>query len=558
MGEPTILIIASSYEGAVIKRSLAGGDYHVLQARGSESAEELLAAEPTAVILAHRISKLDSSEVLRRLRRECGERYVPVVLACGKGSDVSKLADAVRFGADHMVTLPVDPMLLLSRLEAVLQRERLPAEDLPLASTELSAEEFVESDSTAVTIPEAQEVEPTEGRESEAGLEPTDALAAHEVEPSGGVQSEEPEGHEVEVLEVPLPRGGQLQSVDMPTLLHLAFRYGFSGVIRLRRDRALKDVYLDDGYPIFASSNSPHDRLGELLLREGRIYGAQLQRCREEMSSSGRRLGSILVDVGVIKKQELFPLVRRHVADVLYSLFGWQHGSFALEDDAAPAPEERIRLDEHPSALIMEGIRRKFDKERLQELIPAESKVYVRPGIDDILTQVGLERDEVVVVEAMRGEIPLRAIAEREGIEELVCQQVAYGLVVLGLATIREGKRGEEEVSEGALGHDASIDRQRIRAKKAQADEGDYFAILGLRWDASPREVQHAHLRMQRMFAVEQLAPGVAEEHADDLKVIRQVFDEASRVLADQSKREAYRAYLVAEQDSNDNETARS
>ena len=41
-------------------------------------------------------------------------------------------------------------------------------------------------------------------------------------------------------------------------------------------------------------------------------------------------MGEILVDMGFLKARELFPAVRRHIEDIIYSLFAWTEGDFAV------------------------------------------------------------------------------------------------------------------------------------------------------------------------------------------------------------------------------------
>ena len=41
-------------------------------------------------------------------------------------------------------------------------------------------------------------------------------------------------------------------------------------------------------------------------------------------------MGEILVDFGYLKRRELLPAVRRHVEDIVYSLFGWDRGHYHI------------------------------------------------------------------------------------------------------------------------------------------------------------------------------------------------------------------------------------
>ena len=155
-----------------------------------------------------------------------------------------------------------------------------------------------------------------------------------------------------------------------------------------------KIVYFDQGRPVFASSSEPRDRMGELLVREGKITAAQYERCQAVVAESGRRMGEILVDFGYLKRRELLPAVRRHVEDIVYSLFAWDRGTYHLFPEATPS-SERIRLSRHPAALILEGIRYGL----LEELARAAGVAF---EVRRIPREEVLRADELMVTSATK------------------------------------------------------------------------------------------------------------------------------------------------------------
>ena len=351
-------------------------------------------------------------------------------------------------------------------------------------------------------------------------------------------------GDLVDVL-VALPSQGLLAAVSFPALLRLLHGRAFSGRLFLRRDGITKTVIFDDGYPVFARSSAAHDRLGELLLREGRLDDDQLAALMEEQRESRRRLGALLVDHGVVKQGELFPLVRRHVLDIIYSLFSWTSGEFELE--AGQADDERIRLEQHPAALIVEGVRRKVGYELLvSRLGGPDTRVRLREGARGRLDDAQLEPDEAELCGLLSGEQTIGGLVSLDLVDELRCYQLIYALQLLGLAVVR-GEGVQVPYGELAARRqlELSIDGRRIAAKLAQVAEGDYFGILGLRSDASRREVVQAYRRLRDELDPKKLADRLVAEHGDALATIREVLDEAYAVLGSDELREAYRQALA-------------
>jgi hypothetical protein len=348
-----------------------------------------------------------------------------------------------------------------------------------------------------------------------------------------------------------LPARGALQAgdTDAALLIARAFAADFTGRIVCRRAPAEKTLYFEEGRPVFATSNLPHDRMGDLLYREGKITRAQHARSRELVMESGRRMGEILVEKGFLKRRELLPAVRRHIEDIVYSLFGWHDGEFQVIAGAA-AEAERIRLSRHPAALILEGVRRKYDLDRLATVAgTAEAVIAVRDRdrLKAVVDVADLSPAERAAIDAFDGARTLEAVADRAGVGVLAATQLAYGLLVMGAAERTdhvpdELAGGDAPSLVGAT--DLAIDRQRVLAKHALVGEADYFTLLGVRRDASGFEIKRAYEAARRDYAGDSFPVEVRRDLGEAITEINELLDEAYRVLCDDHLRTSYRSHL--------------
>lgn len=341
---------------------------------------------------------------------------------------------------------------------------------------------------------------------------------------------------------------------DVASVFARLFLDGFTGRVVFRQPPAEKTLHIDHGRPVFATSNLPHDRMGELLYREGKITRDQHARCRKLVADSGRRMGQILVEKGFLKPRELLPSVRRHVEDIIYSLFAWRRGELSsVAGDAAVG--EKIRLSRHPAALILEGIRRKYDTPFLnQRFGSVGSLVRMATGerAESMLTACELPPGESAAVAALDGQRTLAEVADEVGLDPLDVHQLAFGLCALELAVVVH-RAGEVATADGVapaeqktlIGKaDIAIDRQRVLAKHALVVESDYFLLLGVRRDASTFEIRRAYEASRRDFLPQSFSSEVQEELGDELSQISDSLDEAYRVLGNDSVRAAYLANL--------------
>src|SRR5262245_33816857 len=90
----------------------------------------------------------------------------------------------------------------------------------------------------------------------------------------------------------PMKQQGSLAERDFPELIHDLHRQRWTGVLTLTHVGIGKSVLVQEGRLVFASSSSPDDRLGELLLRRGRVTLRQFVDAGKAVGP-GKRLGAV-------------------------------------------------------------------------------------------------------------------------------------------------------------------------------------------------------------------------------------------------------------------------
>jgi hypothetical protein len=241
------------------------------------------------------------------------------------------------------------------------------------------------------------------------------------------------------------------------------------------------------------------------------------------------------------------PAVRRHVEDIVYSMFGWDRGHYLISVDPT-ASVERIRMSRHPAALILEGIRRKLDRSTLERLVgPASTVIEVRDKtrLGGIINTADLAQEERAALAAFDAQADLVAVARTAGVDTADILPLAWGLVALGLAVARRADQELEESTALVGETDLAIDRERVRARWELVTEADYFALLGVRRDATGFEIRRAYQSARRDFASDCFPVDLRRELARELDDIATVLDEAFRVLRDDRLRVTYLSNLL-------------
>ncbi|MEL7312713.1 MAG: response regulator transcription factor [Pseudomonadota bacterium] len=97
--------------------------------RGDEAVNQFDQVRPDAVILDLMLPGLDGVSVCREIRQRSA---VPILMFTAKDSDLDQVL-GLESGADDYVTKPVDPIVLLARMRALLRRNRTTSTSGPAA-----------------------------------------------------------------------------------------------------------------------------------------------------------------------------------------------------------------------------------------------------------------------------------------------------------------------------------------------------------------------------------------------------------------------------------------
>jgi uncharacterized protein DUF4388 len=156
---------------------------------------------------------------------------------------------------------------------------------------------------------------------------------------------------------MPIPLSGNIKSTPLPDILEDLRQSRSTGTLTLRRGGFEKCIHVKDGQIVFASSTDPRDRMGEALVKAGKITRKDLDHALRlyEKSAGLKKLGAILVENGLVPPKELFSGLKIQVKDIIFSLFLWPEGDYQFEQRL---PSGIIQLQINFQELISEIIER--------------------------------------------------------------------------------------------------------------------------------------------------------------------------------------------------------
>jgi len=131
-----------------------------------------------------------------------------------------------------------------------------------------------------------------------------------------------------------------------------------SGMLTFHRNDERRALRFRWGHIVHADTNVREDRMGEVLVRQGRLTAADLKRATGFVLRDRKRLGQVLLEQGMLAGEAIEDAVALHVREILSKVFAWSEGTyeFAPEDDVA-SMESEVTLKNSTGNLILEAAR---------------------------------------------------------------------------------------------------------------------------------------------------------------------------------------------------------
>ncbi len=165
------------------------------------------------------------------------------------------------------------------------------------------------------------------------------------------------------------PLKGNTRDVPLHRILIYLNRNRKTGTLIVSTHVFTKKIYLDKGDAIFASSTYEDDRLGEMLIKAGKITIEQYEESVKLLKTSNKRQGAILVERGYLTPKDLFWGVKYQVREIVYSLFPLDNAEYKFLEGEIPA-NEVITLKMSMGNLIYEGVMRVSNINKMKNELP--------------------------------------------------------------------------------------------------------------------------------------------------------------------------------------------
>jgi tetratricopeptide (TPR) repeat protein len=250
---------------------------------------------------------------------------------------------------------------------------------------------------------------------------------------------------------------GSLKEASLPDVIQLLALGRKTGCLAVADRQNFGYTYFDDGRIIYASIVNRRDRIGDMLVRAGRITDAQLRAAVDRQGAErDRKLGEILVELGHITRAELEDHIRVQVEEAVYYLFTWSSGTFNFEAGVRPEREDFL-VSINPESLLLEGARRVDEWSLIAKKIPTLDIVFEADQEHLKASGVRLSDEQELLLPLLDGRNDVQDIVDASGLVEFEVGKAIFGLLAAGFVR----RVGTSATQQSERVNDARVEEHR-------------------------------------------------------------------------------------------------
>ena len=171
----------------------------------------------------------------------------------------------------------------------------------------------------------------------------------------------------------------------LPGLLRDLYVGRKTGLLTFTRGEERRSVHVRRGHLVNADTTVREERMGDAMVRRGLLTETDLKRALGFMMRDKKRLGVVLMELGLLDQDRLEDAVAAHVNQILSKVFAWTEGEYEFHEQDESAPHEgEVTLKLSTGDLILEAARSVQDPD------------VVRYSLGDLDRVIGLSTDPLL------------------------------------------------------------------------------------------------------------------------------------------------------------------
>ena len=184
---------------------------------------------------------------------------------------------------------------------------------------------------------------------------------------------------------------GTIRDFGLPDIFQLIGLQRKAGLLTLtnEKDGEIVTVTFENGMVVMADSSARRleDRLGNVLVKQGKITGARLDEALAVQKQTLQRLGHILASGSAVSTKDVRDALAVQISQIVFRVFRWKDGRYQFAPALAVDYDRENFVPMSTDFILMEGIRMVDEWPIIEKRITSFDIVF-RPVVDPSLIEV--------------------------------------------------------------------------------------------------------------------------------------------------------------------------
>jgi hypothetical protein len=251
----------------------------------------------------------------------------------------------------------------------------------------------------------------------------------------------------------PVTESGEIWEGVVPGILRDLYVGRRTGTLTFEHQGEHRGVHFRRGSIVNADTDVREDRLGAVLSRTGRLSDADRKRAEGFALRDRKRLGSVLVEMGLMDRAALEEALALHVDAVLSKVFGWTDGRYEFRpyEELPLADEMTLRVS--TGDLILQAAHRVSDPDVVRYNLGDVDRALVASS-DPLLRfqRIRLSPLDGYVMSRVDGVATAREVIRLVPAPRVEIERSLFGLLSTGVIEYRGGRRAGPAAAPAAAG----------------------------------------------------------------------------------------------------------
>ncbi|MHC4483535.1 MAG: J domain-containing protein, partial [Planctomycetota bacterium] len=231
----------------------------------------------------------------------------------------------------------------------------------------------------------------------------------------------------------------------------------------------------------------------------------QYSQAAKVSEKAGKRLGTVLVELGWLDAKGLFQAVTEYVKNIIVGSFKIWDGEFVFKEGPLPT-KEVIKLSLSVGNIIYRGVKKIEDHDYIKKVAPQlDVAIGFSPDPLYLFQELKLDDADKKLLKLIKGRKTVKKLIKESGMEEFEALRTLHALLSTRMLEVLEAQEEAVDISAEAVVEEApEEDYEEVAAKiltMYNEHKGlGYYGVLGIKETADRTTIKRSFYNMAKEF----------------------------------------------------------